>query len=323
MKRTLKRMVALLMLVTMVFAMNITSFAEESITSDWMANISDKLKLSEISIPGTHDSATKYCTLNYCTSCQDMTMREQMENGYRYIDVRLVLNEEKDGFVFSHGSFRCKKGFWPWSEKITFNDFCDDLYDFLDKHPTETVIVCIKLENKEDDVATAEKLIMDKIAEKQDKWYTKNAIPRLQDVRGKAVLATRFEDVLGYGEDNVGLHFYWEDQGNTEPSEIAYEVSPINDKERLWVQDRFKYSTQDKINAIKDTIETATAGKDDFLINFLSVYGPSFLGHPKGNAETINKEFENIDLTSGNSHGVIVLDYATPELAKKIYNTNF
>lgn len=327
MKKMLKKIVGFALIFSIVAIAAVpVAFADEKEPgqcSNWMSNIEDDVKLSSISIPGTHDSASNHCTLSYCTSCQDTSMAEQMDNGYRYMDVRLELNSDNNGFVFTHGGFKCRKSFWPWSSKITFDDFCQDLYSFLDANPTETVIVAIKLENSEDDVAIAERLIMEQIAKNQDKWYTQNAIPTLGEARGKAVLATRFDDVLGYGDALTGIHFYWEDQGNEEVAEMPYELSMINSKERLWVQDRYKYTIEAKIDAITDSIENCQAGDETFFINFLSLSGQSLIPHPKGNANTINAAFDLMELKPQTSYGVMVVDYATKEMAKKIYETNF
>lgn len=38
--------------------------ANENSSSNWMERIRDETKLSALSIPGTHDSATQYVSLN-------------------------------------------------------------------------------------------------------------------------------------------------------------------------------------------------------------------------------------------------------------------
>lgn len=55
-----------------------------------MENISKDTKLSELSIPGTHDSATQYLSLSPIFQCQDTDIQTQLENVYRYLDIRLV-----------------------------------------------------------------------------------------------------------------------------------------------------------------------------------------------------------------------------------------
>lgn len=330
MKKKIKVLLSLCLalLLAFTFATPRNAFAAEEKQQDnqylnWMSQLSDKTKLSNISIPGTHDSATEYCTLPYCTSCQDTSMYEQMRNGYRYLDVRLEINDKKDGFIFTHGGFKCKESFWPWANNITFTKLCEDAYSFLEDNPTETVIFAVKLENSSDDVALAEKLILDEINQSPDKWYTRNAIPTLGEVRGKIVLASRFEDVLNVGDELSGLHFYWVDQGEKEVVDMPYALSMINANEQLWVQDRYKYSIQNKYDAFRDGLLNCQAGNDSFFINFLSLSGQGLIPHPKGNADSLNRMFNEEKLQNNTCYGVIVLDRADKDMAYKVFSTNF
>ena len=45
-------------------------------SADWMAQLPDELSLSEIVIPGTHDSATQYVQLAFFSKCQAMSIGE-------------------------------------------------------------------------------------------------------------------------------------------------------------------------------------------------------------------------------------------------------
>ncbi len=329
MNRRIKKIISLITVLALVttILIPVTLNAEEkglkqTHDSDWMSLIPDKTPLSTISIPGTHDSATFHSTLGYCTSCQDKSMYDQMLDGFRYIDARLELNENKDGFIFTHGGFKCKESWWPWSDNITFHSFCEDAYKFLQQNPTETIIVAIKAENSNDDVATVEKLVLDEIDKNPDKWYTKNEIPNLGDVRGKIVLATRYDDALNVGDEKSGLHFCWEEQNNKEKAELPYALSTINSTQNLWVQDRFKYKVNDKFEAFEDSLDNCLAGDNTFFINFLSLSGQNLVPHPKGNADTLNAMFEKKELSPNTCYGVVVVDRGNSELAEKIYNTN-
>lgn len=330
MKRNIKVLLSLCMIFTLALTFAMPAFvnaADDSTPNkhyqDWMSLIPDKTKISSISIPGTHDSATQYCTLPYCTSCQDTSMYEQLLNGYRYIDARLELNSNKDGFIFTHGGFKCKESILPWAGNITFDKLCKDTYQFLKDNPTETVIFALKLENSNDDVATAQKLVLNEIKNNSDKWYTKNAIPTLGEVRGKIVLATRYDDALNVGDELHGLRFNWSDQGEKDVVDMPYALSMLNSNERLWVQDRYKYSVPNKFEAFKDGIENCQAGDDAIFINFLSLSGQGLIPHPKGNADSLNRMFKEMKLQNNTSYGIIVLDRADKEMAAKVFETNF
>ena len=111
-----------------------------------MENISKDTKLSELSIPGTHDSTTQYVNLSPIFQCQDTDIKTQLENGYRYLDMRLVL--KNDNLILKHNFAKCKKERSIFSTPLTLDDVLEDIYTFLDKHPSETVIFCAKKENR-------------------------------------------------------------------------------------------------------------------------------------------------------------------------------
>lgn len=330
MKKSIKVLLSLCMVLTVALSLMVPVFvnaADDSVPNkhylDWMSQIPDKTKISSISIPGTHDSASEYCTLAYCTSCQDSSMYQQLLDGYRYIDARLELNSNKDGFIFTHGGFKCKESIWPWASNVTYDNLCKDTYQFLKDNLTETVIFALKLENSNDDVATAQRIIMNEVKNNPDKWYTKNSIPTMGEVRGKIILAARYDDALNVGDELHGLHFNWVDQSEKEVVDMPYALSMMNADERLWVQDRYKYSIQNKFDAFKEGIENCQAGDDAIFINFLSLSGQGLIPHPKGNADSLNRMFNEMKLQNNTSYGIIVLDRATKDMASKVFETNF
>ena len=65
-------------------------------STDWMETVPDDTRLSNMSIPGTHDSCTQYVDMRYIFQCQDASVATQLIYGYRYLDMRLVL-EKRSG----------------------------------------------------------------------------------------------------------------------------------------------------------------------------------------------------------------------------------
>lgn len=78
--------------------------------------------------------------------CQDTDIKTQLENGYRYLDMHLVL--KNDNLILKHNFAKCKKESSIFSTPLTLDDVLEDIYTFLDKHPSETVIFCAKKENR-------------------------------------------------------------------------------------------------------------------------------------------------------------------------------
>ena len=103
--------------------------AKENSSSNWMENISGDTKLSALSIPGTHDSATQYVSLSPIFQCQDTDIKTQLENGYRYLDMRLVL--KNDNLILKHNFAKCRKDKSIFSTSLTLDDVLEDVYFFL------------------------------------------------------------------------------------------------------------------------------------------------------------------------------------------------
>ena len=94
---------------------------------DWMKDIPDGTKLSEMTIPGTHDSLSLFGIC--CARTQTWTLIEQMKAGLRYFDIRLRR---------INNSLRAYHGFVD--QKEHFDSILVYAFDFLEKNPSETIM---------------------------------------------------------------------------------------------------------------------------------------------------------------------------------------
>lgn len=142
-----------------------TAMAANISSTDWMETVPDETKLSNMSIPGTHDSCTQYVDMRYIFQCQDAGVATQLLYGYRYLDMRLVLEQKHDQqtLVLKHNIARCKTSNSPFAGTLTLDDVLRDVYAFLNAHPTETIILCMKAENSKDDVADVQSALYERI----------------------------------------------------------------------------------------------------------------------------------------------------------------
>ena len=292
---------------------------------NWMENVPDETKLSSMSIPGTHDSCTQNVDMRYIFQCQDASIATQLKYGYRYLDMRLVLEKRsgQETLVLKHNIARCKVSDSPFARTLTLADVLKDVYAFLDEHPSETVILCMKAENSKDDVAAVQKALYEMINQASERWYLKNEIPTLGAVRGRIVLATRFDDKLQVGSDRCGLYFGWADQGDRTVLTDPTADSVINGRETLCVQDRYNYDVDDKITAIHTCLDNSRAADDTFFLNFTSTSGSGAVGHPKEYAKDINLDLYAYEWEAGKAYGVVIVDFGPKKIAEKIYGTNF
>lgn len=282
--------------------------------ADWMSALDGSRPLSTLNIPGTHDSATQYIFPAYFLQDQDTPIARQLTNGYRYLDVRVALDKTGKDLVLVHAFGQCRTFAAAFSEPLRYDAIVDDTLAFLDAHPGETVIFCVKPERGSDDVETVRALIERRVGAAPDRWYAGERIPTLDEARGKIVLCRRYDGALG-------LDFDWLDQGDARVLADPVEYHAINDGQYLAVQDRYHYAVADKWPAVRYTLENCEAGRDVFSLNFLST-AQGKLPHPRRFAGEMNALFASYELERGRNYGVVLFDFAAPELARRLVESN-
>lgn len=295
---------------------------EYSDTSSWMEHVADDTYISQITIPGAHNSASRNVPLGYVMRCQETSISQQLEDGYRYLDFRVAVEETEDGdkLKLVHNFASCHVAGNLFSDYLYFDDAVADVYTFLQKHASETVIINIKIEDEDYTTADIQKLLLEQVRSNKDYWYTEDEIPTLGDVRGRIILATRFSDDMA--SEITGLNMIWPEQDNRIPADIPYELF-VNSDYRFWVQDRYKYSVEDKYEALVDGLENCEADENTIFLNFVSTSGDGKVGHPHGYAKALNGLLMEYEMKPHTSYGIIIVDFGTADLARHIYYSNF
>ena len=291
--------------------------------TEWMANIDSNKKITEINLPGTHDSGTQKISNATFAQCQDKSIAEQLNFGIRFLDIRLEA-EDNGKLYLVHGSEDCKSNS---GSKLYLEEVLSDCYSFLEAHPTETIVMSMKKDDGTQDDSVIQQYIHSYIDQNPDFWYLQNGKPVLNDARGKIVLARRYYDKNNYGDKKGGLNFLWGDQGGSDVQETPWVRVAVTGLTGLWIQDRYEYSTSDKWNAVKQGLDSPpdeNKRASVYFLNFMSA-APKKLGlptSPKSNAKEINPKFLSYELTQGKAYGWIIMDFATEELAKKVIASN-
>ena len=285
-------------------------------SADWMAKLDGNLSLNEINLPGTHDSATQYVGLPFFSRCQDLSVRAQLDAGFRYLDIRLGNSDGR--LKLMHGFVNCKTGAAPWSGALYLDAVLKDCYAFLSEHPTEAVVFAVKQEHGDLSVSDFENLLADLIAKNPDHWLLSDRIPTLEEARGKLVLMRRYEDAAGLGA-NSGIPMLWKDQDGHD--DVSLNAAEEDNGYLLCVQDRYCYATDDKWNAFLGGLESASTESGTLSLHFLSTKGTLPFGHAYYFAGKLNPKLTKTELSR--KCGWIVVDFGTAKLAQKIYSTNF
>lgn len=279
--------------------------------NNWMSGLSDKTKLCDINIPGTHDSGTTFTSAvisGAIASCQDDTIPEQLEKGVRYLDIRCDSNLD-----INHGGVLCYTKAWTVPKnKLTFNKLLDNVEKFLKDNPSETVILQIKKEGK--DKGNFLEKINKAISSRNKLFNPKNVSASklsLGDLRGKFVIFSRAN----------GINFSYNYSGWTD--NCAYASPKLSDASCL-LQDFYKAKTDKiKLDKVKSFYERVwSEGADNkFVVNFTSCIGPYC---PELVAKKINPDFEKyVGKNKGKKFGIVLMDVPKASLISAIYNSNF
>lgn len=250
----------------------------------WMSKLRDEITLSALSIPGTHNSPTHHTALP-SVRCQAVGVEEQLNNGVRFLDLRVQPENpddpSKDGLILVHSAF-------PISLTGTkyLRDLLNVVHAFLDANPSETVIVSLKREGigKATDQQLS-KILHTHYANDANRWFIQNRIPTLGECRKKVVLIRRFalDDSLKGEQDGKGWAIdaeSWPDNcadGTCSSGEIRvqdfYEVAESEN-----IQKKIGFSTDQLARAAQAVCAmpgdanaaAAEAAKQPFFMNFLS-----------------------------------------------------
>ena len=154
-----------------------------SFTNNWMKNIPDNVFISQLNIPGTHDSMAvrKYFGITVGI-CQKWTLLDQLHSGIRFFDIRIKEDIQ---------------GLFPLHHEMIFQrthldeDVIKVCEEFLQANPSETIILFIRIEVQEKSAdpfgIALDKMILNKRTpeEVQRNFLFEATIPRLQALRGK------------------------------------------------------------------------------------------------------------------------------------------
>lgn len=277
----------------------------------WMSNIDDKMWLSEMSIPGTHDTMTSSdhpdntCNnfiVKRCCQTQDWSLKEQLENGIRFIDVRL--KHENNDFILHHDFITIGP---------SLKDVLTILKKFLKENPSETVIMSYQQTQKSENSngVPFHKDFGKQIREVPENFiYYASRMPQLGEVRGKIVLLDWMRNgALGIGKRRDYVHNTWDNIVFWDW--IYWNVRP------------------EYFEGLQKNIAYSQSKEDTryFFVSWLSANDckKTLLNWgPRKCADNVNPEMHDylMKQTGKGNYGVIVMDFPTKWMIKTIAENN-
>ena len=220
----------------------------------WMKWVPDYIKLSRMSIPGTHDTMSLYG--GDLIETQDLSLADQLKSGLRYFDIRIRMVD--DEFKIVHGIS---------DQYATFDDVLVACNNFLDSNPSETILLradstgvpptvaCCITYHPLNCTLSKEEIFVQKYYNqpnggkfwRQGTFGITNALssPTLGEVRGKIVLIQPFDTSTNWGGSGNQYGLKWSDL--FEKADY-YDLRTLFDRDDKWASDKtfFEYIDGDR-----------------------------------------------------------------------------
>ena len=249
----------------------------------WMNSIPDSTKLTQMTIPGTHNS----CALHgiCCARTQTWSLPEQMNAGLRYFDIRLRLYNNT------------LRAFHDFVDQIdTFDIILNYALNFLEQNPSESIIMQIVKEYKVENCSKSIQEMYDEytkdIKDKIVDFKKKDEI-KMGDIRGKILMVK----IFGRSTRLV-------------PGFLVQNNWTVN----------WRFSINKKKRRIKENIHRALAFKNDnkIFLNYLSCSSDYAMMTPY----TAAKKCNEIALRYRGRLGIILMDYPGEILINHLIEQN-
>lgn len=312
--------------------------------------------LWEMNIPGTHDSCAKWNHTAWDDKCQEWSVTEQLDNGVRFLDLRLNYNNDSNrdsngftGYDIYHGGFQWATFKPSWygttdpARSNTVNVYAE-MVDWLKLHPTEFVLVMVaNTGGTASDKYTDEfwKIINSVDANPQNdttdapNWYLYDLVGGSKADLTYANLKNKFVLIrsdpgwswqrTGAPTENFGLpdHAYQKSGFNTS--------APFFQSQNFWESIDF-YDKESRINDLFGQIQNAPATDQHTFLNWISrgwngVHGPEYYagyynpylsGTIKDMVVLPPGTVSSQDIWRPGQIGVIVMDFPTTDLIQQI-----
>ncbi|XP_052219616.1 1-phosphatidylinositol phosphodiesterase-like isoform X2 [Dreissena polymorpha] len=264
-------------------------------TAYWMSYVPDSKFLSELSIPGTHNTMS-YAYDGKITGlwvrCQSLLLSIQLNMGVRFLDIRCQASNGE--MLLKHGGYNLGK----------LTDTLTGCVNFLQTHPRECVILRIAQENSNLeglDFRDALEPFLDRFARHILK---KRSMPTLGEARGKMVILADYDikdtdEMMKYGNMIDGNMIICD---NSKPDSFSQ-----------------------KMDGIKANIEKAsetTRDKKQMYITFTYRYTWLGIECPREITRRSNPTWHYLVRRQKGCLGIVVMDFPGYKVIRDIINNN-
>ncbi|XP_034017214.1 1-phosphatidylinositol phosphodiesterase [Thalassophryne amazonica] len=254
----------------------------EFLNPSWMASIPDIQPLSEVTMPGTHNTMALYGGVY--AECQTWSLASQLNAGIRFLDIRVC--HINGNLTIHHGVSY---------QRAHFGHVLEGVADFLYEYPSETVLMRVKEEFSEtNDIYGAVVSYIHRYAHWDLLWHSQ-LVPTMGEARGKVILL----------QDFVGPNLW-----------MRYTSLDIADD---WKVPTLLH-VEDKWKSVYDHLEVAPVGDmNQIYLTYSS--GSGLFAHPRAVAQQINPKlykYLRSKIGLNQRFGIICMDFQGAPLIQMI-----
>lgn len=226
----------------------------------WMAHLPDDARISDLSLPGTHDTMSFHG--GDAVQTQSLSLQDQLNAGIRVLDIRA--RHSNDLFKIFHGSV--------YQHAVFGEDVLKPVIAFLRAHPRETVLIRLK---EEYDPTENTRSFADTFL-----GYMNTFNSEAQDTYGRFVWRPDGSTNTALGQVRGKIVFMLQ-PSRFDASTLGAWGIPYDDGDLMSIQDDYHLTTNwdlyGKWERIRDHLHAADQGdRHRIYINYLSGSGGSF-----------------------------------------------
>jgi len=291
----------------------------------WMKGIPDTALLSEINMPGTHDTGTMAVVQDMSgaidnasiTKCQKHYFEEQLATGARSFDIRCNAtpnSKSVNDVMIIHGNslIQCYN---RYGGKLSLGELLEIGKLFLSKQPSETLLFLIKPDDgTHEDLARTLKAY---IEQNPGLFWQSDTVPTLRQARGKIVLLRRFTTnssnyTKAFGPDLT----QWDAQDYASTKGLI--KLPGTTGATVYIQDAYQQTGGAKKEYVAGAMtQSVSVPRDAYIYNYTSCT----LGFVIDTSRDVNTWLYEQNLTDKRL-GNIMMNYADLMINQKIYRSN-
>ena len=296
--------------------------------ANWMMHVDNSLHLTELSIPGTHDTGTCYTWGDISpgisfTACQQYFIREQLAAGARFFDIRMGIDgvSDLDPYI-NHGGTVCRT---EQEKDMQLSHVMAYFKDFLKQNPSEFIILLASPSGG--DVKNQANSLYKYIQDDPGLFYLQkdSTIPTVGELRGKIYLAHRLDlSSTGYSENQLGLNLSSWSKSNFTTSDHKPAKVWTPSLTSVYAQDKYDTNADDKIYYVSTTFAEAAKNPTIYWDTLYINYTSCTKSNPFSAAINMNQRLykDRYFSGSGNRLGIVVMDFMDAQMAYNVYKQN-